>query len=107
MVKTKTKLLPALAAALSISLFFGSHVAAFGGGQPDPEEKENPASVMVKPDTPPDGQRYDEWKGFQYTDQTEFDVKTYGYSKFSRFVENLPNFRIRNNTVMLSDKAEK
>ena len=77
MVKTKTKLLPALAAALSISLFFGSHVAAFGGGQPDPEEKENPASVMVKPDTPPDGQRYDEWKGFQYTDQTEFDVKTY------------------------------
>ena len=77
MVKTKTKLLPALAAALSISLFFGSHVAAFGGGQPDPQEKENPASVMVKPDTPPDGQRYDEWKGFQYTDQTEFDVKTY------------------------------
>ena len=37
----------------------------------------------------------------------DFDVKTYGYSKFSRFVENLPNFRIRNNTVMIADKAEK
>lgn len=37
----------------------------------------------------------------------DFDVKTYGYSKFSRFVENLPNFRIRNNTVMIADKHEK
>ena len=37
----------------------------------------------------------------------DFDVKTYGYSKFSRFVENLPSFRIRNNTVMIADKAEK
>lgn len=36
----------------------------------------------------------------------DFDVKTYGYSKFSRFVENLPSFRIRNNTVMIADKAE-
>lgn len=34
----------------------------------------------------------------------EFDVKTYGYSKFSRFVENLPNFKIRNNTVMIVEK---
>ena len=31
----------------------------------------------------------------------DFDVKTYGYSKFSRFIENLPDFRIRNNTVMI------
>ena len=37
----------------------------------------------------------------------DFDVKTYGYSKFSRFVENLPSFRIKNNTVMIADKAEK
>ena len=37
----------------------------------------------------------------------DFDVKPYGYSKFSRFVENLPSFRIRNNTVMIADKAEK
>ncbi|MBR3281739.1 MAG: NYN domain-containing protein [Ruminococcus sp.] len=34
----------------------------------------------------------------------EFSVKTYGYSKFSRFIENLPNFKIKNNTVMISDK---
>lgn len=34
----------------------------------------------------------------------EFDVKTYGYSKFSRFVENLPGFKIKNNTVMIVEK---
>ena len=33
----------------------------------------------------------------------EFDVKTYGYSKFSKFVENLPSFKIKNNTVMISE----
>ena len=33
----------------------------------------------------------------------DFGVKTYGYSKFSRFVENLPGFRIRNNTVMIAE----
>lgn len=31
----------------------------------------------------------------------EFNVKTYGYSKFSRFVENLPDMKIRNNTVLI------
>lgn len=34
----------------------------------------------------------------------EFDVKSYGYSKFSRFVENLPGFKIKNNTVMIVEK---
>jgi hypothetical protein len=34
----------------------------------------------------------------------EFSVKSYGYSKFSKFVENLPGFRIRNNTVMIDEK---
>ena len=34
----------------------------------------------------------------------EFDVKTYGYSKFSRFVENLPTFKIKNNTVRIVEK---
>ena len=33
----------------------------------------------------------------------EFDVKSYGYSKFSKFVENLPSFKIKNNTVMISE----
>ncbi|MCR4793691.1 MULTISPECIES: NYN domain-containing protein [Ruminococcus] len=32
-----------------------------------------------------------------------FDVKSYGYSKFSKFVENLPSFKIRNNTVMITE----
>ena len=34
----------------------------------------------------------------------DFDVKTYGYSKFSKLVENLPGLKIRNNTVMISKK---
>ena len=34
----------------------------------------------------------------------DFDVKTYGYSKFSRFIENLPDLKIRNNTVMIVEK---
>ncbi len=37
------------------------------------------------------------------TKMPEFSVKAYGYSKFSRFVENLPGFKIRNNTVMISE----
>lgn len=32
----------------------------------------------------------------------DFNLKTYGYSKFSRFVENLPGFKIKNNTVLLA-----
>lgn len=31
----------------------------------------------------------------------DFNVKTYGYSKFSRFIENLPNFKISNNNVVI------
>ena len=38
------------------------------------------------------------------TKMPNFNVKTYGYSKFSRFVENLPYFKIKNNTVMICDK---
>lgn len=30
-----------------------------------------------------------------------FDPKTFGYSKFSRFVENLPSFKIKNNMVLI------
>ncbi len=33
-----------------------------------------------------------------------FNVKTYGYSKFSRFVENLSGFKIKNNMVLISNK---
>lgn len=31
----------------------------------------------------------------------DFNVKTYGYSKFSRFIENLSGFKIRNNNVFI------
>lgn len=34
----------------------------------------------------------------------DFNVKTYGYSKFSRFVENLPGFKIKNNMVYIDKK---
>ena len=36
----------------------------------------------------------------------DFNLKTYGYSKFSRFVENLPNFKIKNNMVII-EKTDK
>ncbi len=35
---------------------------------------------------------------------SDFSVKKYGYSKFSRFVENLPSLKIKNNTVMIEEK---
>lgn len=34
----------------------------------------------------------------------DFNVKTYGYSKFSKFIENMPDFRIKNNTVLIEEK---
>lgn len=34
----------------------------------------------------------------------DFDPKTFGYSKFSRFVENLPSFKIKNNMVLIVEK---
>lgn len=37
----------------------------------------------------------------------DFNLKTYGYSKFSRLVENLPNFKIKNNMVIVSDSENK
>ena len=33
--------------------------------------------MIQGPDLPPDGQRYDKWKGFQYTKETSFPVRTY------------------------------
>ena len=37
----------------------------------------------------------------------DFNLKKYGYSKFSRFVENLPDFKIKNNKVMVDKKKTK
>jgi len=31
----------------------------------------------------------------------EFNIKNYGYTKFSRFIENLDGFCVKNNTVFL------
>ena len=36
----------------------------------------------------------------------DFNVKTYGYSKFSRFVENLPDFKIRHITVLFAVQSD-
>lgn len=48
---------------------------------PIPAAAENPGDtipdVMQGPDVPPAGMRYDEWKGFQYTTDTEFNLRTY------------------------------
>ena len=37
----------------------------------------------------------------------DFNLKKYGYSKFSRFVENLPDFKIKNNKVRVDKKKKK
>lgn len=37
----------------------------------------------------------------------DFDIKTYGYSKFSRFIENLSGFNINNNTVFIVKRNKK
>lgn len=37
----------------------------------------------------------------------DFDVKTYGYSKFSRFIENLSGFNINNNNVFIVKSTKK
>ena len=37
----------------------------------------------------------------------DFNLKKYGYSKFSRFVENLPDFKIKNNMVMVDKRKKK
>ncbi len=37
----------------------------------------------------------------------DFDIKTYGYSKFSRFIENLSGFNINNNTVFIVKNNKK
>ncbi|HAB93930.1 MAG TPA: hypothetical protein DCF49_04055 [Lachnospiraceae bacterium] len=42
-----------------------------------PTEEEEEVLRMVGPDLPPAGMRYDEWKGFQYSDEVSFDARTY------------------------------
>ena len=47
---------------------------ASADGNPDKEKVRRP---VQGPDIPPAGERYDEWKGFEYTTETEFKVRTY------------------------------
>jgi len=42
----------------------------------DPEQK-NSGRPVQGPDIPPAGVRYDEWKGFEYSTDTSFPVRTY------------------------------
>lgn len=43
----------------------------------DTPEDRKTSAVLNGPDTPPSGQRYDEWKNITYQDDVEFDVKGY------------------------------
>ena len=47
-----------------------------GDGREEPEVKKD-GSPVQGPDLPPEGVRYDEWKGFKYSIDTEFPVRTY------------------------------
>ena len=43
----------------------------------DHSDEESVASPLQPPDLPPEGMRYDEWKGFTYTKDMEFPLRTY------------------------------
>lgn len=43
----------------------------------DAETEDSTTRVMVGPQTPPEGERYDEWKKFEYSDETSFKVKSF------------------------------
>lgn len=47
-----------------------------GSSHEEPEQKKNDNPVQG-PDIPPEGLRYDEWKEFEYSAETEFPVRTY------------------------------
>ena len=68
----------------------------------DLERIENAIAAIVRTNGSK-GYNLGELKKQLCTKMPEFDVKSYGYSKFSKFVENLPSFKIKNNTVMISE----
>lgn len=43
----------------------------------DAGTEDSKTRVMVGPQTPPEGERYDEWKKFEYSDETSFNVKSF------------------------------
>lgn len=48
-----------------------------GAGLPGGGQDGTASGVMHGPDVPPSVMRYDEWKGFTYTKDTKFDLRTY------------------------------
>ena len=74
MVNRKKKLLPFIASVIAVLAISAS---AEGYVRADDNGGDTKVEVMHGPDVPPDGQRYDEWKGFEYTTETTFPVKTF------------------------------
>ena len=76
MVTGKKKLITAAAAGcLALALAGTSSLTIAGSPALAAEDKTE--DVMHGPDVPPKGMRYDEWKGFEYTKDTEFDLRTF------------------------------
>ena len=81
-----------------------------GEEESSPEEPENTGKVMKGPQVPPAGQAYDEWQGIEYTQETEFDVKTFfGLKMYSGRTPEQEGFTldpVEGKLVIISAKAE-
>ena len=76
MVTGKKKLITA-AAAGCLALALAGTSSLTMAGSPALAAEDKTEDVMHGPDVPPKGMRYDEWKGFEYTKDTEFDLRTF------------------------------
>ena len=76
MVTGKKKLITAAAAGALALALAGTSSLTFAGS-PALAAEDKTEDVMHGPDVPPAGMRYDEWKGFQYTTDREFDLRTF------------------------------
>lgn len=46
--------------------------------QQGPDQADTSSNILIQgPDTPPEGMRYDDWKGITYTDDTTFHLKSF------------------------------
>lgn len=75
MVNRLWKNIAAMSAAVMIAVFWLS--AGLSAAAALPEDGEETVNHIYGPDIPPAGMRYDEWKGFQYSDDTSFNARTY------------------------------
>ncbi len=76
MVTGKKKLITA-AAAGCLALALAGISSLTMAGSPALAAEDKTEDIMHGPDVPPKGMRYDEWKGFQYTTDREFDLRTF------------------------------